>query len=407
MDIDFTDFFTFQPPTARQKPYSVSEINCGIAEILQQENLFVCVEGEVSGFKKAYSGHSYFTLKDEESKIPAVIWKDKKDVAQIRDGMKIVVFAEIKVYQTGGYYQLDVLSAFESGVGKNFTDLEKLKQKLAKEGLFSPEKKRKLPDDIKKIGVITAKNGAAFYDILKIMSEFAPSIDVMLSPAVVQGKTAPASLIKAIEDINNYAAAKNCESPNKKTKSAESPVVDVIIFGRGGGSAEDLSAFNDEAVVRAVASSKIPIICAVGHEIDKSLCDFAADIYAPTPTAAAQTVCRANLEIRNSFEDLTRRFQINAKRKLSAVRDFEQTADDLSINLRNALARFLSKKQETVQNYERILNALNPNLPLKKGFAVIKNEDGKIIKSSKNLSLGQKITLVFDKNSAKATVDEL
>ncbi|MCL1946057.1 MAG: exodeoxyribonuclease VII large subunit [Chitinivibrionia bacterium] len=381
--------FTFQPPSIREKPYSVSEINYGISEILQKENLFVCVEGEVSGYKKAYSGHSYFTLKDEESKIPAVIWKDKKEIPKIEDGMKIVVFAEIKVYQTGGYYQLDVFSAFESGTGKNFAELEILKQKLLAEGLFSPEKKRILPSNIKKIGVITAKNGAAFYDILKIMEEFAPNIDIMLSPAVVQGKTAATSLIKAIKNINKLD---NC---------------DVIIFGRGGGSKEDLSAFNEEEVVRSVANSKIPIICAVGHEINKSLCDFAADIYAPTPTAAAQMVCRAGFEIRNSFEELSLHFQKIVRKKLFAINNFEQLLDDFSIDLCNSFKRNYEQKYEKIQNYERILSALNPNLPLKKGFALIKNEDGKIVKSAKNLSFGQKIKIIFDKNQVGAKIDEL
>jgi len=407
MDIDLTELFTFQPPTIRKEPYSVSEINCGISEILQTENLFVCVEGEVSGFSKAYSGHSYFTLKDEKSKIPAVIWKDKKEIPQIYDGMKLVVLAEIKVYQTGGYYQLDVIRAFESGIGKGFTDLEKLKKKLADEGLFLPEKKRSLPADIKKIGVITSKTGAAFYDILKIMSEFAPNIDVMLSPAVVQGKNAAATLVKAIEDINNFGKTETITEDGEILTVASSAAADVIIFGRGGGSSEDLSAFNDEAVVRAVANSQIPIISAVGHEIDKSLCDFAADIYAPTPTAAAQMVCQTGFELRNSFEELMQQFKRSVNRKLSAVRDFEQITDDYSIDLRNAFRRFYSKKQETVQNYERILSALNPNLPLKKGFAIIKNEDGKVVKSAKNLSLGQKIRVVFDENSVGASVNEL
>ena len=388
--MDFND--TFQSPFHREKPYSVSEINYGITEILQKENLFVCVEGEVSGFKTAYSGHSYFTLKDENSKIPAVIWKGKTEITPLADGKKIVVLAEIKVYQTGGYYQLDVLKAFEAGVGENFVKLEELKKKLAKEGLFAPEKKRPLPQNISKIGVITAKNGAAFYDILKIMGEFAPNIDVVLSPALVQGKTAAATLISAIEDLNNFYAKGG---------------LSAIIFGRGGGSAEDLSVFNDEAVVRAVANSEIPIICAVGHEIDKSLCDFAADIYAPTPTAAAEMVCRASFELRNSFENLRFQFERAAKRKLSAVRNFEQTLDNFSQDLRTSFVRIFERKEREICNYERILNALNPNLPLKKGFALVKNEDGKVIKNTKNLQIGQKLKIELSENSFGAKVDEL
>jgi len=385
--MDFND--TFQSPFEREKPYSVSEINYGITEILQKENLFVCVEGEVSGFKTAYSGHSYFTLKDENSKIPAVIWKGKTEITALADGKKIVVLAEIKVYQTGGYYQLDVLKAFEAGVGENFVKLEELKKKLAKEGLFAPEKKRPLPKSINKIGVITAKNGAAFYDILKIMSQFAPNIDVVLSPALVQGKTAAATLISALENLNEFGET------------------DVIIFGRGGGSAEDLSVFNDEAVVRAVANSQIPIICAVGHEIDKSLCDFAADIYAPTPTAAAEMVCRASFELRNSIEKLKLQFERAAKRKLSAVRNFEQTLDNFSQDLRTSFVRIFERKEREICNYERILNALNPNLPLKKGFALVKNEDGKVIKNTKNLQIGQKLKIELSENSFGAKVDEL
>lgn len=385
--MDFDD--TFKSPFEREIPYSVSEINYGITEILQKENLFVCVEGEVSGFKKAYSGHSYFTLKDEYSKIPAVIWKDKTEIAPLSDGKQIIVLAEIKVYQTGGYYQLDVLKAFESGIGENFIKLEELKKKLAAEGLFASEKKRSLPKTINKIGVITAKNGAAFYDILKITEEFAPNIDVILAPALVQGKTAAITLISALENLNKFGG------------------IDVIIFGRGGGSAEDLSVFNDETVVREVANSKIPVISAVGHEIDKSLCDFAADIYAPTPTAAAEIVCRASFELRNSFENLRLNFENVAKRKLSVVRNFEQVLDEFSQDLRNNFYRIYNKKEQEINYFDRMLNALNPNLPLKKGFALVKNAKGKIIKNTKDLKIGDKLKIELGENSFGAKVDEL
>jgi len=385
--MDFED--TFQSPFHRDSPYSVSEINYGITEILQKENMFVCVEGEVSGFKKAYSGHSYFTLKDNSSKIPAVIWKDKTEIPKLEDGKQIIILAEIKVYQTGGYYQLDVLKIIESGIGENFVKLEELKKKLAKEGLFALEKKRELPNNINKIGVITAKNGAAFYDILKIQSEFAPNIDVLLAPALVQGKTAAITLISALENLNNFEK------------------VDIIIFGRGGGSAEDLSVFNDEAVVRAVANSEIPVISAIGHEIDKSLCDFAADIYAPTPTAAAEMVCRANFEQRNSFGNLQFQFKKAVKRKLSAVQNLEQVLDDFSQDLQANFFRNFNKKEKEISNFERILNALNPNLPMKKGFALVKNEDGKIVKDTKYLKIGQKLKIMLSENSFGAKIDEL
>lgn len=386
---------TFQSPFERNSPYSVSEINYGITEILQKENLFVCVEGEVSGYKKAYSGHSYFTLKDENSKIPAVIWKDKNEgsspseIPKLEDGKQIIVLAEIKVYQTGGYYQLDVFKVIETGIGENFVKLEELKKKLAKEGLFSPEKKQPLPKNINKIGVITAKNGAAFYDILKIRSEFAPNIDVVLAPALVQGKTAAVTLISALENLNNFDG------------------VDVIIFGRGGGSAEDLSVFNDESVVRAVANSKIPVISAVGHEIDKSLCDFAADIYAPTPTAAAEMAFRASFEQRNSFENLQFQFKKAAKRKLSAVQNLEQVLDDFSQNLRTNFLRIHNNKEKEIDNFERMLNALNPNLPLKKGFALVKDKNGKIIKNIDKLKVGDKLKIELSEQTFGAKVDEL
>jgi exodeoxyribonuclease VII large subunit len=390
MNQEFLDF-TFQPPMLREIPYSVSEINRGINEILHKENLFVCVEGEVSGFKKASSGHSYFTLKDEYSKIPAVIWKDKQtNIEQkIEDGMQIIAIAEIKVYQSGGYYQLDIHKAFEAGIGANFVMLEELKRRLANEGLFNPERKRELPKNIRKIGVVTAKNGAAFYDILKIRNEFAPNIDVLLAPASVQGKTAAITLVSALENLN---------------KSDE---IDVIIFGRGGGSAEDLAVFNEEIVVRAVANSEIPVISAVGHEIDKSLCDFAADIYAPTPTAAAEIVCRASFEIRNSFQELNARFAKAVRQKFAIIRENEQILDELIRDLRNCFRNFFERKKEMIANYERILNALNPNLPLKKGFALVIDKNGEIVKTTKNLSIRQKLKIKFDKDCFGAEVYEL
>ncbi|MDR0303596.1 MAG: exodeoxyribonuclease VII large subunit [Chitinispirillales bacterium] len=387
----FGEDFVFQTPFTREKPYSISEINSGISEILQKENLFVCIEGEISGFKRAPSGHSYLTLKDEYSRISAVIWKDKQAFIpqNIEDGMQITAFAEIKVYQAGGYYQLDIHRFFENGVGMNFTKIGELKQKLCDEGLFNVERKRKLPQNIRKIGVITAKNGAAFYDILKIMTEHAPQIDVVLASSLVQGKDAAKSLAEALENINKIVN------------------VDVVIIGRGGGSAEDLSAFNDEKLVRTVTNSKIPVISAVGHEIDKSFCDFAADLYAPTPTAAAEMICRASFEIRNSFEELNTRLQKAFKKKFSEIRNYEQILDELLQRLCNNFKNFFEHKKEKITNYERILNALNPRLPLQKGFVFIKNESGKIIKSAKNLSIGQKITIMFDENSAKAQISEL
>lgn len=389
-DYFFNENFVFQSPFTREKPYSISEINYGISEILQKENLFVCVEGEVSGFKKTYSGHSYLTLKDEYSKIPAVIWKDKQaNVGQIRDGMRITALAEIKVYQAGGYYQFDIYKAFENGIGTDFIKLKELKQKLAAEGLFDDERKRKLPQNIRKIGVITAKNGAAFYDILKIMKEYAPQIDVVLVSSLVQGKDAAKSLLKSLENINKIDN------------------IDVVIIGRGGGSAQDLSVFNDENLVRAIVNSKIPTISAIGHEIDKSLCDFAADIYAPTPTAAAEIVSRSSSEIRNSFEELNIRFEMAAKKKFAKIRNNEQVLDESIQDLRGSFRNFFERKKEKVANYERILNALNPKFPLKRGFALIKDEDGKIIESAKKLSLGQEIKIIFDKNWAKAKINEL
>jgi exodeoxyribonuclease VII large subunit len=387
----FDENFVFQTPLVREKPYSISEINCGINEILQKENLFVCVEGEVSGFKRASSGHSYFTLKDEYSKIPAVVWKDKQAFVpqKIEDGMQITAFAEIKVYQAGGYYQLDVHRFFESGVGANFTKIEELKRKLSAQGLFDAERKRKIPQNIRKIGVITAKNGAAFYDILKIMKEHAPQIDVVLAPSQVQGKDAAKSLVEALENINGIDG------------------VDIVIIGRGGGSAEDLSAFNDENLVRAVANSKIPVISAVGHEIDRTLCDFAADIYAPTPTAAAEKICRESFEIRNSFQELNMRFERAFRRKISIIRNYEQILDELLQDLGGSFKKFLGRKEEKIADCERILNALNPKFPLKKGFALIKDEKGIIVKSAEFLSVGQKIKIVFDENSAGAQISEL
>jgi exodeoxyribonuclease VII large subunit len=264
--------FSFVPPAEAEKPYTISDINQGICSLIEAGNTLVWVEGEISNFKQASSGHCYLKLKDEQSQIPAVIWKTTAAslAFQPEEGMQIVAIASIRVYTRGGYYQLDLHKLQPSGRGALFAAFEKLKKKLDAEGLFDPARKRPLPPHVSRLGVITSKNGAAIKDIIKVTRSRSLSVDIVFIDVPVQGEKAAAAIAQALREMNTYGN------------------VDCIIVGRGGGSIEDLWAFNEEVVARAIFDSKLPVISAVGHEIDFTIADFVADVRAPTPSAAAE-----------------------------------------------------------------------------------------------------------------------
>ena len=367
----------------------------------------VWIQGEISNCKHHSSGHLYFTLKDEGAQLSAVMWRSR--VAQLlfrpSDGMKVLVRGNITVYEPRGNYQVDCLQIQPMGVGELQLQFERLKEKLSAEGLFDQSHKRSLPAYPQRIGIVTSPTGAAIQDMLNILSRRFPALEVIVAPVKVQGVGAAEEIAQAIDDLNSIGG------------------IDVIIVGRGGGSLEDLWAFNEEIVARALFTSKIPTVSAVGHEIDFSISDFVADLRAPTPSAAAELVVRD----RNELIDILRNFaytiqnsvankvQAEKERVLSLVRSYSfnrpldlmrqrgQLVDDLERRLGQAVVhRFMAASQET-KSFEKRIQSLNPQLALKRGYTIV-YRDGKIVPAVADVSERDRITVKFHDGNAEAVV---
>jgi exodeoxyribonuclease VII large subunit len=299
----------------------------------------VWVEGEVSNLRVPSSGHAYFTLKDPASQIRAVLFRSVGQALRfgLKDGMRLVCRGRVTVYEPRGDYQVVVEYAEPKGIGALQLAFEQLKERLAAEGLFDPARKRALPNFPRRIGVVTSPTGAAIRDIIQVLHKRFPAVDILINPVTVQGTGAAAEIAQAITELNELGGS------------------DVLIVGRGGGSLEDLWPFNEEIVARAIAASRIPVVSAVGHEIDFTIADFVADVRAPTPSAAAELVVRDRKEIRNQMQGLReraahavrtglrdRRRRVDAERRslvdpAALVERAMQRRDDLEIRLRLAL----------------------------------------------------------------------
>ena len=402
------DSFSFVLPNEADKPYTVSEINSGICSIIEAGNTLVWVEAEISNFKQASSGHCYLKLKDEQSQIPAVIWKTTASQLPFRpeDGMRIVAIASIRVYTRGGYYQLDIHKLQPSGRGALFAAFEKLKKKLEAEGLFDPARKRPLPLHVARLGVITSKRGAAINDIIKVARSRSRSVDIVVIDTPVQGEKAGAAIAQALRDMNAYGK------------------VDCIIVGRGGGSMEDLWAFNEEIVARAIYESSLPVISAVGHEIDFTIADFVADLRAPTPSAAAQIAIADDEQNRRYYEaraqhlvrrvtryfsDLRAAFDAlkcdrALKRAIRLARDGRQTADELGRRSGSALAHVLRHTRERYGRAAAHLHALSPLTTMARGYSVVAKSGGTVVKDCAQVSPGEKVHIRFFKGTAQADI---
>lgn len=391
--------FEFLSPQESDHPYTISEINEGISLLLESGNTLIWVEGEISNWKPSSSGHCYFRLKDQQCQIPAVIWRTSAQQLSFKpqDGDAVMAVASIRVYQKGGYYQLDIHRLQPLGSGALHAAFEKLKSKLEQEGLFDVSHKKALPDSITTLGVVTSKRGAAIQDIIRVVASRAPQTDIILSDVAVQGEAAAASIAAAIRDFNAYGK------------------VDCIIAGRGGGSIEDLWAFNEEIVARAIYESKIPVISAVGHEIDFTIADFVADLRAPTPSAAAEMVVADNKESQRYFSAYVDRFSVafqryfldiqdrydglvnrNAlRRPLRMLLEASQYCDDLEHQCSRSLAMILRRDVARLSSAASRLNSLSPLSVLARGYGVISKEDGKAVRSSSELTPGEMVKLRF------------
>ncbi|HEX2960068.1 MAG TPA: exodeoxyribonuclease VII large subunit [Chitinispirillaceae bacterium] len=398
----------FLTPQQSPRPYSVSEINQGIALAIESSNNLVWVEGEISNWKPSTSGHCYFRLKDADSQIPAVVWRTALPQIKCKpeDGMAVMAIASVRVYQKGGYYQLDIHKMQEIGSGALNAAFEKLKQRLQKEGLFDQEHKKQLPESIRRIGVITSKRGAAFKDILRVASSRSSQVEIVLIDVLVQGEKAAQDIAQALQQMNHYNA------------------VDCIIVGRGGGSIEDLWAFNEEVVARAIYDSQIPVISAVGHEIDFTIADFVADVRAPTPSAAAEIAVRDQKDrlkffntqferfshlSRNYFQTIItnhERFVTSSafKKPLKYLLENIQYRDELESALTMRTAQLFKSYKTHIKGAGLRLNALSPLNILSRGYSVVTSTDGTVLKDTTMIHQDDLINVRFFKGSASAKV---
>ena len=353
--------------------YTVSELTRHIKVILEDNFPLIWVEGEVSNFTKHSSGHMYFSLKDKSSVINCVMFKRSNYNLkfEVEGGMQVVAFGRISLYDKRGQYQLYVENIEPKGIGALQLAFEQLKKKLDREGLFDVAIKKPIPYLPSKIGVVTSPTGAAIKDILNVTKRRFQSIDLVINPVRVQGKDAAPEIREAIEDFNKF----------KK--------VDVIIVTRGGGSLEDLWAFNEEIVARAIHQSKIPIISAVGHEIDWTIADFVSDFRAPTPSAAAELVIPRKEDLEKRIGELAERLYQFPK---EILQQYEQELDDLLKGLSIGVGRITDVASNRFQNLCSRLEALSPLAVLKRGYSITtKLSDGKALKDIRFLERGDRI----------------
>jgi exodeoxyribonuclease VII large subunit len=389
------------------KVYSVSEITQLIREVLEESFPVLWIEGEISNFRPHHSGHLYFTLKDANAQISCVMWRSRAAslAMQIEDGLKIRVFGNIRLYEKAGRYQLDILKIEAAGIGDLQILFEQLKQKLLEEGLFDPDHKKNIPAFPQTIGIITSPTGAAIKDILSVLRRRSPSTKLIFKGVKVQGEGAASEIVQAIQLMNDFDD------------------IDVIILGRGGGSLEDLWPFNEEIVARAIFASKIPVISAVGHEIDFTITDFVADLRAATPSAAAEIAVPADSEISDMLQKTEQklgnlildkigyyRSQLRGYMRAHAFRRPEnilfqhmQRIDELSQRLNISLKNYIQLQQSKLNNLQHHLSALHPENVLQRGYS-ISFKDDKIISSVKAVTEGDQVIVKLKDGSMQNTV---
>ena len=384
------DLFVAPTPSA----LTVTDLTRYIREVLEEDPVLmnVRVTGEVSNLSRPRSGHIYFTLKDAGAALRCVIWRSSaaRIPHDLQDGMAIEAHGSIGVYEASGQYQLYVRSVQPAGEGRLYQEFLRLKAQLEAEGLFDPERKQPIPAQPHKIGIVTSINAAALQDMLNTLQNRYPLVEVVLAPASVQGAAAPPEIVRAIRALNRRDD------------------IDVILVARGGGSLEDLWCFNDERVVRAIAASRIPIITGVGHETDFTLSDFAADLRAPTPTAAAVeatpdirdlyealqgNIYRLNYTFQSILESETDRLQgvYNRLERVSPIyqvqRD-QQRLDELEERTTRALRHILDLRRTQSQGISQRLQALNPQAVLERGYAIVSRDDGRLVRSAGQVQAG-------------------
>lgn len=392
---------------------TVKQLNMYVRSLLEGDtNLAsITLEGEISGFKSHFSsGHWYFTLKDNEASVKSVMFKGNTSYVGFtpEDGMKVICRGYVSLFERDGQFQFYAETMRAFGEGDIAAEFNRIKRKLEKEGLFDTAKKRSLPEFPKKIGVITAENGAAFQDILQITERRYPACEIVLFPSLVQGPLAPQELIKALEKA--YLRAD----------------LDLIIIGRGGGSVEDLASFNDERLARVVAGSPVPIISAVGHEIDFTICDFVADLRAPTPSAAAELAVPSSEELLSKIGFLFDRIKASYKKQLTEnqlwldsllsrscfsqpqmlFKPFELKLNTLVNRIENSYILITKNHEIRLKKAETALKALSPKKVMQRGYSVIYKDNQPVLDATK-LEVGDELNVRFANGKAEIKVLKL
>lgn len=367
------------------------------------------VRGEISNWKVHTSGHCYFTLKDDAAQIRCVMFRSQAARLRFRpdQGMKVICAGAVSIYERDGTYQLYVEEMEPEGIGALHLAFEQLKQKLAAEGLFDDRRKRPLPLLPRKVGLVTSPTGAAVRDLITVARRRFPNLHLILAPALVQGPAAPASLMAALGRLSRV------------------PGVDVIIIGRGGGSLEELWAFNDERLARAIAACPVPVVSAVGHETDFTIADFVADLRAPTPSAAAELVVPVKAELRAALQGAEQRLagalrgwlarkrqRLEAlsgrpalRRPLDRIRQERQRLDGLSRRLLRATQEGVRRQRSLVAHLAGRLDALSPLGVLQRGYAIALDAGGRVLREAAAAAPGDRIGIVLHRGRLRAIVE--
>ncbi|NMB23981.1 MAG: exodeoxyribonuclease VII large subunit [Firmicutes bacterium] len=391
--------------------YTVTEINRILKRYLEGEPLFqyVTICGEISNFKHHTSGHMYFVLKDAQSSIRCVMFRGRNSTLRFTptDGLEVYATGAITIYEAGGIYQLYVEYLEPRGVGDLHVAFEQLKGKLTEEGLFDATNKKPLPFLPRRIGIVTSPTGAAIQDMISILTRRMPSIEILIAPALVQGRSAAASIVASIDALVKWG---DC---------------DVIIVGRGGGSLEDLWPFNEEAVARAVFGSPVPVISAVGHETDVTICDFVADLRAPTPSAAAELAVPLAAALQQELKDMEIRLEgawfryytdgkekvanlervLNSYNPVGVLRERQQRLDELSNRLVSAMDRQLTGARQDLAMIMQRLDGLSPLAVVGRGYGIVSHsETHQPIVSIEQVQLGEDVDVMLQDGTIVARI---
>jgi exodeoxyribonuclease VII large subunit len=388
--------------------YTVSDLTREIRDILESNFPSIWVEGEISNCHLHSSGHLYFTLKDDRAQIRAVMFRSQVQYLSFvpEDGMHVLCLGRLGVYEARGEYQLYLDFMEPRGVGALLLAFEQLKARLAREGLFNQERKRRIPFLPRVVGIVTSPTGAVIRDMLQILGRRFPNLQVVVRPVKVQGEGAAEEISQAIEDLNQW------------------PGVDVIVVARGGGSLEDLWAFNEEKVARAIAASKVPVVSAVGHEVDYTIADFVADLRAPTPSAAAELIVPLKADLERAILDLRTRLlhamEKNLKDRRAHVSNFmgrlqdprrrvrqeRLLLDELLSSLQRAMKAELKLKRSLLEQRAAVLETLSPLKILGRGYSIVRRHPQReIIREASSLSKGDLLDITFHRGTALCTVE--